>query len=101
MNITALTPKELLELAYTTTETKILEILADKESMFLRRAVARNRSTPSFVINRLVKDPVLNVSFMACRHQNCTTTKNFTDELHHCVTCEKDERYMDCSHCNL
>lgn len=46
MDLRELSNSELLELAYTTAEVEILELLASFENMFVRRAVARNSNTP-------------------------------------------------------
>lgn len=101
MELKSLSQKELLELAYTATEEKILELLATFESMFIRRAVARNIYATTNIINKLASDPVQNVSYMAYQHKNCTLNRTFCDDTHMCVVCSKDERTMDCSGCNL
>lgn len=101
MDLRELSNSELLELAYTTAEVEILELLASFENMFVRRAVARNSNTPPNIVNILAMDPVMNVSYMALKHTNCTLNRALKNEIHMCVSCEEDERYMDCSMCNL
>lgn len=101
INLRNYSEKELLELAYSSRDEKMIKELANVESTFVRRAVARNSSVPEKIINKLAIDPVQNVSYMALKHRNCTLFRDMSDELHICVVCEKDERTMDCSMCNL
>ncbi len=103
MNIKMLSKKELLELAYSSSEEKVLALLASFEDMIVRRAVAKNLYTGRNTINKLASDPVLNVSYIAAKHKNCTLNRVFSgsDINHSCVVCQEDERNMDCGRCDL
>lgn len=91
---------ELLELAKSTSDNFLLtELSFDVDSM-VRRAIARNTNTPSNILNTLLKDPVLNVSYMASMNPNCPASKTFSKDINHpCVNCTKDERSMQCTNC--
>lgn len=90
----------LLEIAKTSNCPVELGKLYDCESMNVRRAVARNINITTEIADKLVLDPVLNVSYMASKNPKATLKREFDkDTLNYCVLCEEDERYMDCSKC--
>jgi len=99
METANLNQNELLELAKNSADSSLLSQLASEMNFMIRRAVARNINTPSNILSRLVKDPVLNVSYMASLHPNCSYLRNFSDTSHPCVKCEQDERTMRCTSC--
>lgn len=90
---------EQVELAITSTSAKILEELVTSPYMNVRRALARNRNTPRNVMEILANDPVLNVSYFAIKSGKSTIRRDFESELNCCVTCEIDERRLDCINC--
>lgn len=100
MNIENLSQKELLELAKSSSDSKILDFLSEHHDSNIRRVVAKNHSTSAKVIDRLSRDPVLNVSFVASQHSKCTTKRVFRDVSNPCVTCIKDESTMICVSCD-
>lgn len=90
---------KLLELAKTTNCKQTLHTLASSVNASVRRAVARNMHTLSNTLDRLSRDPVLNVSYMAVQHPNCTEKRDFLDTSNPCISCQKDERTMVCVNC--
>jgi len=91
---------ELLEIAKSSTCPIELEELHNSSSMNVRRAVARNINVSTETANKLVNDPVLNVSFMAYKNPKASIKKDFDENsLNYCVLCEEDERYMNCFEC--
>ncbi|TLP39234.1 hypothetical protein [Arcobacter arenosus] len=100
MNLEMNQESQLLERAKTSTCPVELEKLHNSSSMNIRRAVARNINITTETANKLVKDPVLNVSFMASKNPKSSEKKDFDENsLNYCVLCEEDERYMNCSQC--
>ncbi len=100
MNLELNQTSQLLEIAKTSTCPIELEKLHDCSSMNVRRAVARNTNITTEIANKLVNDPVLNVSFMASKNPKASIKKDFDENsLNHCVLCEEDERNMNCSQC--
>lgn len=91
--------KELLHLAKTSTELNVLYDLHKSPNMNIRRAVARNKNITESIANKLVSDPVLNVSYMASLNPNCTSKREFNTPLDGCVICEEDEREIYCVDC--
>lgn len=91
--------KESLELAKKTSNTDILIQLAEHTETLIRRAVARNTYTPSWILKKLAHDPVLNISYMAVKNPNSNYKRKFLDISHPCVKCEVDERDRDCNNC--
>ena len=90
---------EQVELAVTSTSEKILTELVTSPYMNVRRAIARNRNTPRSVMEILANDPVLNISYMAIKSGKAISHRDFGSELNCCVTCEIDERRLDCANC--
>lgn len=93
--------KELLSIIYETNDLKLLDELSFHNSMIIRRAISRNINSTKSIINRLAKDPVQNVSYIASQHPNCTIIRKFSEPNHICVSCIKDERTLDCNNCNI
>jgi len=96
MEIGEITYEEQLAKATSSSNIEELSMLCESSYMNVRRAVARNRNIDSVIANTLVRDPVLNVSYMAAQNPNCTITKDYICE---CVKCEKDERELECTDC--
>jgi len=101
MDIKSYSKEELLELAYSNNEFQLFKKLSQNVSMHIRRALAQNIHTPQEILNQLAKDPVENVSYTAVNNKNCNINRTFRSNLHMCVMCDKDQRTMDCSLCNL
>jgi len=100
MNLEMNQASQLLERAKTSTCPIELEKLHNSSSMNVRRAVARNTNITTETANKLVNDPVLNVSFMASKNPKASIQKAFDENsLNYCVLCEEDERHMNCSQC--
>ncbi len=92
--------KEDIHLAMISDDLELLSILADSKSMNTRRALARNININSEIANRLLFDPVLNVSYIASLNSNRTKYRSFDeDSITFCVKCEEDERNLDCLNC--
>ncbi|WP_404319337.1 hypothetical protein [Malaciobacter canalis] len=91
---------EKLDIAKTSENLDELKVLADCESMLVRRAIARNKNIDEEIANLLAFDPVLNVSYMASNNPNCTQKRDFSNySLRGCVVCDKDERELNCVEC--
>lgn len=91
--------KEKIVLANTTSSLDVLKGLMNDSNARVRRAVARNLNSSKEILNVLVFDPVMNVSFMAHSNSNCTIQREFGDNKHPCVTCLDNEAHMDCNSC--
>ena len=89
-----------VDLAINSKDSNILYELMEDVSSRVRRAVARNKFSPKEVLNILIDDPVLNVSYMASIHKNCTKSKIFSEDTDHpCVCCNVKENVMECDRC--
>ncbi len=91
--------REQLELARNTTNQNIMYKLLHSPLMRVRRALSKNPNTPKEIINKLVIDPVLNVSYVASTHHNCTNKREFKEELNPCVLCSVPEHTLYCHTC--
>ena len=92
---------EKVQLALNTTNIELMEELKFDVSTNVRRALARNRNTPSRIINKLAFDPALNVSFMALQNRNCTRQRDLRDCINHpCVSCTNSESNLNCNSCS-
>ena len=91
---------ELIRLANTSNDSSTLEKLASNVNTLVRRAVARNHATPFKIVNSLTDDPVLNVSYMASKNPNSSTTRVFENIDHPCVVCQVEEQHMNCTGCD-
>lgn len=89
-----------LDLAVNTHDSQLLEELANSYDAQVRRAVARNSSTPSNTLATLAYDPVMNVCYMAMKNPNCRENRTVLESNHPCVKCEKDEKTMYCVNCS-
>ncbi|RXJ68468.1 hypothetical protein CRV08_06455 [Halarcobacter ebronensis] len=93
--------KEQLSKAIESNSLEELHILHLSRYMNVRRAVARNSNINTEIANKLLMDPVMNVSYMASLHPKCTNERVFPEEhLTSCVMCERDERELICDNCN-
>ena len=91
---------ENIHLAMVSNDLELLDKLVDSKSMNTRRALARNKNANSTIINKLLFDPVLNVSYIASLNSNRTQNRIFDEHLiTSCVKCEVDERKLDCINC--
>lgn len=101
MNMKEKSKEEQLELAKNSRCEKELWHLHSSQYMNVRRAVARNTSITSEIADKLSVDPVLNVSYMALKNTKSTILRDFSHlKLAACILCEKDERYIECEHCD-
>lgn len=100
MSIETKSLKELYDIANNTNEISILKKLSCHNDSTLRRIVAKNRNTPINIINTLALDPVLNVSYVASSHPNCTYKREYADLSNPCISCTKDERVIVCTNCD-
>ena len=92
--------EEQLELANSTASEDLLWELHRSPYMNVRRAVARNSHINSKIADRLISDPVLNVSYMAKLSSKASTDREFKTTLTKCVLCEKSELNLNCTECD-
>lgn len=93
---------ELLRIALKTTSIDEMLFLTKNPSMVVRRALARNNNIDQVVINRLLNDPVENVSYIAYKNPNNKNfDKIFDQNKRPCVVCEKGEYGLLCQSCDL
>jgi len=93
---------ELLEMALRTTSLDEMLFLNQHPSMNVRRALARNSNLPQDIINKLINDPIQNVSYMAYIHpKNKNFEKEFESQQRPCVVCQKNEIGLVCTNCDL
>lgn len=95
----SLEKENMLELAKTTSNISILTMLANSEYSIVRRAIARNKYTPLNILEVLINDPVINVSYMARKNMDCLNQQFCCNINHPCIFCEEDERRLPCSNC--
>ncbi len=100
MNLAGKSVEELVEVALTTDCMKQIESLVEYPAMLVRRALAKNMHTTAEILNKLVHDPVLNVSYIAASNPRSTIARDF-GFLPVCVTCSIDERRMNCEKCSI
>ncbi|MGA1932455.1 hypothetical protein ACH5BF_07000 [Arcobacter sp. YIC-464] len=69
------------------------DIIALSKSNYsnVRRCIAKNRNTPSYIINSLAYDPVANVSYAALTNPICSEKRNLSRFQERCVLCPKNE----------
>jgi butyrate kinase len=95
--------EEMIKKANYSTNNDELKELAKNPNMNIRRAVAKNRNTPSEIIDELVYDAVANVSVVASKHPRCSTKREFDSHTltNRCVICEKSEEraLYECKDC--
>jgi hypothetical protein len=100
MSLNENTVIELIHLATTSDELDLLNKLSNSININVRRAVAKNKNIDSSIANKLLFDPVLNVSYQALFNPNVTINRNFDErELTPCVKCTEDERTLNCKGC--
>ncbi len=100
MNTQVMPKEELLNIAKSTSSLDILNILTLNMDANIRRAVARNKNSSPELLEKLAYDPVENVSYMAVNNPNCFVKRDFTQSSP-CVSCEKDERTLECTKCEI
>ncbi|XOB62219.1 hypothetical protein ACMC56_00065 [Campylobacterota bacterium DY0563] len=100
MSINEKTIFEQIKIAITSDNIKILRKLCDSADMNVRRALAKNKNIDEFIGNKLLYDPVLNVSYLASLNPNTTQKRVFDEKtLTQCVKCDVDELKLDCANC--
>lgn len=90
---------ELIEKALKTNDPKEMSFLVKSPYMGVRRALAKNSNTPSNLVNVLINDPVLNVSYPASIHPRSASSRAFSEDLPVCVTCKIAENQLICNAC--
>ena len=100
MSINNRSIEELVRTASSTLCTNEMKQLQANPDMNVRKALAKNVNIDFQVLEKLLKDPVQNVSY--CAHQNPKSNerREFSD-LRPCVKCEKDYSQLlrDCGTC--
>lgn len=94
--------QEEIQLAQTTTDSKILKYLSNSVHLSVRRCVARNTYTDVETIDKLSIDCSLNVSFIANKNSK-STYKRVITSTHPCIICTVDEKdyHKVCNNCTL
>ena len=99
MDLTQLSLAEKLDLAVTSAEKTLLEMLLISPEMLVRRAILRNQNLTTDMVNLLAFDVTENVSYMATTHRKCTVSRTFKEPVSICVQCKIDERKISCESC--
>lgn len=87
-------------LARNSQDITILKKLKNDISAIIRKSVAQNLHTTDEILADLVFDPVLNVSYIAGKHPNCTIKRVFQNTNHPCVHCKEDFQIIEnCRSC--
>ncbi len=87
-----------VSLALNSQDVNILKKLKNDFSAVIRKSVAQNLNATQEILHELVFDPVLNVSYLASRHPNCTIERDFENTNHPCVRCKDD--FIKIENCN-
>lgn len=91
---------ELINLALISTHENEHNLLVNNKDVNVRRSLAKNINISEEIANKLILDPVLNVSFVASKNPNCTLKREFkTTLLTKCVLCNLDENSINCINC--
>lgn len=92
---------ELLDIAKSTSCEDEMDFLQKCGDVNIRRVLAKNTNISEFILEKLLRDPVQNVSYIASLHNkaNKFEKKIFTN-LSACVLCEKEEKNINCISCN-
>lgn len=102
MDLTSKSINELLQIALKTTSLDEMLFLKSYPSVNIRRALAKNDNIQQNIIDSLLYDPVLNVSYVASKHPNNTNfEKTFGENQRPCVLCKKSEIGLNCVDCDL
>jgi len=89
-----------VSLARNSQDLNILKKLKNDISAIIRKSVAQNLHASKELIHELVFDPVLNVSYIATKHPNCSIQREFADTNHPCIQCKNDFiKIENCSSC--
>lgn len=87
-------------LAQNSQDISILKKLKNDFSAVIRKSVAQNLHTTKDIIHELAFDPVLNVSYLASKHPNCSIVRDFENTNHPCVRCKEDFIQIEnCTNC--
>ena len=88
---------EAIEKALTTRCMDEMQTFVKSPYMLVRRALAKNSNAPVEFINRLSKDPVLNVSYIANNNPKSTVARKYDeDKIPPCVSCQNIENDLIC-----
>ena len=92
---------ELLDIAKSTSCLNQISFLQNHPNMTVRRVLARNNNISEDILEKLLHDPVENVSYTASLHEKAHKfeKREFRD-LSFCVLCEKDEKNLNCIGCD-
>jgi len=99
MSLAHLSLAEKLDLAVTSAEEALLELLLISPEMLVRRAMLRNQNITTSMVDLLAFDVTENVSYMAMNHSKCTVKRSFDEPISMCVQCKVDERKISCETC--
>ncbi len=92
---------ELITIALKTTSLDDMLFLTKHPSMIVRRSLAKNININQDILNNLVDDPVLNVSYIANKNPNNKNLKKDFDNFQRpCVICDKEEINLACEDCD-
>ena len=100
MNLKDKSINDLLDLAKETSCLNEMNYLYSHPTMNVRRVLAKNKNIPETILEKLLDDPVENVSYIASLHQKAEKLhKREFNNLSFCVLCEKDEKNLNCVGC--
>jgi hypothetical protein len=92
---------ELIDIALKTTSFDEMLFLTKHPSMIVRRSLAKNININQDILNNLINDPVLNVSYVANKNPNNKNFRFLFDDVQRpCVICEKEEKDLVCENCD-
>lgn len=101
LDIYLLDELQLIKLAKRTKDILLLKKLSKSVYPNVRKCVAKNISTTKHIVNSLVFDKTLNVSYWALKNKNCEIKNSSISSTHPCVICEVDEEEYSkvCGNC--
>ena len=92
---------ELIDIALKTTSLDDMLFLTKHPSMIIRISLAKNTNINQNILNYLINDPVLNVSFIANKNPNNKNEKFIFDNVQRpCVICKEEEKNLACENCD-
>lgn len=92
---------ELIQIALKTTSLDEMLFLTKHPSMVVRRTLAKNNNLDQNIIDNLLNDPVVNVSYIAFQNPNNKNFEKVFNNERPCVVCKKDENGLFCKDCDL
>ena len=99
MSLKDLSLSEKLDLAVSSAEHALLELLLLSPEMLVRRAMLRNQNITTSMVDLLAFDVTENVSYVASKHNKCSVERSFVEPISMCVQCKVDERQISCETC--